>query len=43
MDTLDFNIFVSGRFSFEEAIPRAEISGDRALTERVLKDLLILY
>ncbi|MEW5830399.1 MAG: maleylpyruvate isomerase family mycothiol-dependent enzyme [Chloroflexota bacterium] len=43
MDALDFNIFVSGRFSYEEGMKRAKISGDRALMEDVFKDLLILY
>jgi uncharacterized protein (TIGR03083 family) len=43
MDVLDFNIFASGRFSYEEALDRAQISGERALAERVMKDILILY
>jgi len=43
MDALDFNIFVSGRFSYEEGIKRAAISGDRSLVEHALKDLIVLY
>ena len=43
MDVLDFNIFVSGRFSFEEGLARAELSGDTAFLKTILKDLLILF
>lgn len=43
MDVLDFNIFVSGRFSYNEAMQRAQISGSQALIESTFKDLLILY
>ncbi len=43
MDALDFNIFVSGRFSYEEGMARAKRSGDTALVERTFKNLLILY
>ncbi len=43
MDALDFNIFVSGRFSYEEGMQRAKISGDRSLIENSFKDLLVLY
>ncbi len=43
MDALDFNIFVSGRFSYEEGITRAVISGDIPLVKNAFKDLLILY
>lgn len=43
MDALDFNIFVSGRFSYEEGMKRARVSGDRLLIEHVFKDLLVLY
>ena len=43
MDALDFNIFVSGRFSYEEGMARAKISGDKALVERAFKNLLVLY
>ena len=43
MDVLDFNIFVSGRFSYEEGLKRARISGDKFLVENAFKDLLVLY
>ena len=43
MDALDFNIFVSGRFSYEEGMKRANISGDTALVKNAFKDFLILY
>ncbi|PKN90690.1 MAG: hypothetical protein CVU44_22515 [Chloroflexi bacterium HGW-Chloroflexi-6] len=43
MDVLDFNIFVSGRFAFDEAMQRAKISGDKDLIVSAFKDLLILY
>ncbi len=43
MDALDFNIFTSGRFKYEEARERATISGDAAFADQVLKNLLILY
>lgn len=43
MDALDFNIFVSGRYSYEDGMKRAHISGNKPLVENVFKDLLILY
>ena len=43
MDALDFNIFVSGRFSYEEGMKRASVTGDKTLVETAFKDLLILY
>lgn len=43
MDALDFNIFASGRFSYEEGMKLANISGDRLLVENVFKNLLVLY
>lgn len=43
MDALDFNIFVSGRFSHVEGMKRAQISGDKSLVEMAFKNLLILY
>ncbi len=43
MDALEFNIFASGRMNFEQARPLMTISGDVALAENVLNDLLILY
>jgi len=43
MDVLDFNIFASGRFSYDEARPRATITGDQALAELALRNTLVLY
>ncbi len=43
MDVLDFNIFVSGRYSYEEALPLMTITGDTKNAEDALKDILILY
>ena len=43
MDVLDFNIFVSGRFSYEEGFSRAALSGDSEFLKEILKDLLILF
>jgi uncharacterized protein (TIGR03083 family) len=43
MDVLDFNIFASGRFSYEQARRLATITGDIALAEAAFKNLLILY
>jgi uncharacterized protein (TIGR03083 family) len=43
MDVLDFNIFASGRFSYEQARPLATIAGDIDLAERALKKMLILF
>jgi uncharacterized protein (TIGR03083 family) len=43
MDALDFNIFASGRFSFEQGLQRATISGDRPLVEQAFKSFLVLY
>ena len=43
MDALDFNIFVSGRFSYEEGMKHARITGDKSLIESAFKDLLVLY
>lgn len=43
MDALDFNIFVSGRFSYKEGLARAELSGDTVFLKELLKKLLILF
>ena len=43
MDALDFNIFVSGRYSYEEGLTHAEFSGDKTFLQSLLKDLLILF
>nr|HRJ44164.1 maleylpyruvate isomerase family mycothiol-dependent enzyme [Caldilineaceae bacterium] len=43
MDVLDFNIWASGRYSYNEAYSRFTLSGDVAWAEPILKQLLILY
>jgi uncharacterized protein (TIGR03083 family) len=43
MDTLDFNIYSSGRFSREEGIARAHFSGDKDLAELAFKNFIVLY
>ncbi len=43
MDTLDFNIYASGRFSYEEGISRARFSGDNNLAGLAFKNLSVLY
>ncbi|MFZ5877826.1 MAG: maleylpyruvate isomerase family mycothiol-dependent enzyme [Chloroflexota bacterium] len=43
MDALDFNIFVSGRFSYEKGVKRANISGDKIFAEGLFKNFLVLY
>jgi uncharacterized protein (TIGR03083 family) len=43
MDVLDFNIYASGRFSYEEAAQRAEFTGDSALADRAFRHLAVLY
>jgi len=43
MDALDFNIFVSGRFSYKEGLQRVNISGDKSFIENAFKDFLVLY
>jgi uncharacterized protein (TIGR03083 family) len=43
MDVLDFNVWVSGRYSYEEGVSHANITGERGLVEAAFKDLLILY
>lgn len=43
MDALEFNIFVSGRTSFEEARKLMTITGDAGFAEGCLNGLLILY
>ncbi|MGE5373604.1 MAG: maleylpyruvate isomerase family mycothiol-dependent enzyme, partial [Bacteroidota bacterium] len=43
MDVLDFNLFVSGRLSYVDAMGRARISGDRVLVENVLQNFLVLF
>ena len=43
MDALDFSIIVSCRFTYGEALGRAELSGDVSLVKDALKNLLILF
>lgn len=43
MDVLDFNIFASGRYNYEEARSRFTLAGDTGLAESALKKTLILY
>lgn len=43
MDVLEFNIFASGRHSYEEARPLATITGDVSAAEEALKNILVLY
>lgn len=43
MDALDFNILVSGRFTYAEGRAKAALSGEMALAERVLRETLVLY
>jgi uncharacterized protein (TIGR03083 family) len=43
MDTLDFNIFASGRYTPAQARERAVVSGDAALADWVFKNTLVLY
>jgi len=43
MDVLDFNIYASGRFSYDEAMQRAEFTGDSALADRAFRHLAVLY
>ena len=43
MDVLEFNIFASGRYSYEQARPLATISGDISSAEKALKEILVLY
>jgi uncharacterized protein (TIGR03083 family) len=43
MDTLDFNIYASGRYSHGEALSRVKFSGDKNLAELAFKNFLVLY
>jgi hypothetical protein len=43
MDVLDFNIYTSGRFTYDEALSRATLSGDLPLAEKALKNTGVLY
>jgi hypothetical protein len=43
MDTIDFNIYASGRMSAEEATRGATFSGDIALAQRTFRSFSVLY
>jgi uncharacterized protein (TIGR03083 family) len=43
MDTLDFNIYASGRFTFQEASRRAAFSGEIRLAELAFQSFSVLY
>jgi uncharacterized protein (TIGR03083 family) len=43
MDALDFAIFASGRFSYEEARPKVSLTGEVKLAEQALKNMLVLF
>ena len=43
MDVLDFNIYASGRSTYEQARQKVTIVGDVAWAESTLKNLLVLY
>lgn len=43
MDVLEFNIFASGRYSYEQVRPLATITGDTSAAEMALKNILVLY
>ena len=43
MDTLDFNIYASGRFTHDEAIERATFTGDLELARKAFPKFEVLY
>lgn len=43
MDVMEFNIFASGRYTYDEARPLATITGDVSVAEEALKNILVLY
>jgi uncharacterized protein (TIGR03083 family) len=43
MDVFDFNIFASGRLTYEQAQPLAAVVGNIGVAEKALKNLLILF
>ncbi len=43
MDVLEFNIFASGRYTYDEARPMATITGDIVAAEEALKNILVVY
>jgi uncharacterized protein (TIGR03083 family) len=43
MDVLAFNIFASGRYTYEEARPMMTITGDTDSAENALQEILVVY
>ncbi len=43
MDVLDFNIFASGRYTYDQARPLMTLTGDVGVAEKALRKLLVLY
>jgi len=43
MDVLEFNIFASGRYTYEEARPMITITGDISQAEEALRNILVIY
>ncbi len=43
MNVLDFNIYASGRYTYEEAHPLATITGNVHSAEEALKNILVVY
>jgi len=43
MDVLEFNIFASGRYTYEQARPLATITGNVNIAEEALKNILVVY
>jgi len=43
MDTLDFNIYASGRYSYGQAVSHAAFAGDLEFVERVFRNFGVLY
>ncbi len=43
MDMLEFNIFASGRYTYEEARPLMTITGNVSAAEEAMKNILVLY
>jgi uncharacterized protein (TIGR03083 family) len=43
MDVLEFNIFASGRYSYAQARPMANITGDVSIAEKALQQILVVY
>lgn len=43
MDAIDFNIYASGRMTYQEATQRAVLGGNNELAERALRNFAVLY